>query len=393
MRIGVLFSKTGARSVTEASMRDAAAMAVEEINNDGGVLGKQVEIIAVDAESKDNVYKGSLVQLVNKSMVSAVFCNLPVGARAYILPKVEQSNSLLFDLSDYVGERNFSPGLICLGSSPDQLLKPGIQYLLGLPKHPYSKFYLMGTEDAYSKGANKIIKAYLLSQGIARENIRESLVDVTSEDLADEIVAIKRYSTDGKACVLNTMQGAVNLAFFKEFANQGLSSLGCPIMSFTISEDELRQMGAEFIIGHLFSRNYFQSVDTDKNIRFVSDFRLFCAINELPEGVDRVTGEAINRAYTGIYLWKKAVEKAGSFDRILIEKALYGLEFNSPAGMVQINDQALSLNKPIMVGESDSEGQINVLWHSEQLVPGSVDKVKLNAQPIAKASNSYLVKK
>ncbi|MDQ4140339.1 MAG: transporter substrate-binding protein [Bacteroidota bacterium] len=371
VRIGVLFSKTGNRAITELSMRDAAFMAVEEINNEGGLLGKQVELIDLDAESDDNIYKGSTVQLINKYRVTAVFCNLPTGTINYVIPKLKRSNSLLFDLSNYSSATATSTDIIRLGSSPDQLLLPGTQYLLNLPKQPYTKFYLLGTANDYSNKAHNLIRSYLINKGVPPKNIKERIIRSESEDFADVVVDIKRFSTDGKACVLNTSRGSSNLGFYKEFANQGLTSLGCPIMAFSISEDELRRMDPEFLIGHLFCRNYFQSVDTEKNIRFVSDFKLFCAIQGLPDGIDRVTGDGHCQAYTGVYLWKRAVEKAGSFDKEKVKKALYGLEFNSPAGIVKINEKMLTLDKPAMVGESNSEGQIDVLWQSDKLIPAS----------------------
>ena len=44
-------------------------------------------------------------------------------------------------------------------------------------------------------------------------------------------------------------------------------------MSFSIAEDELRQIGVELTAGHYCSWNYFQSIDTPANRRFVREFR------------------------------------------------------------------------------------------------------------------------
>jgi len=368
VRIGIIYSETGSRSITERSMRDAAAMAVEEINNDGGLLGKQLELVAMDNESKDNLYRGIVVNLINKYHVKAVFCNIPEGVRTYIESKSKKGQSLIFDLSDYL-KKDENSDIVKLGSSPAQLLYPGVSYLLNNKSNSFTHFFLVGTPDPYSKSANRALKAYLASNGVHEENIGERMIETDAEDVSDLIVQIKRIATSGRACILNTMTGSANLTFFKEFANQGLSASGCPIMSFTISEDEMRSMGAEFNIGHYFCRNYFQSMDTDKNIRFVSDFKLFSAINEFPGGIDRVTGEAIARVYTGVYLWKKAVEKAGSFEKQVVRDSLPGTQFNSPAGMVQINKRSLTLDKPALVAESDIEGQMTVLWQSRELIP------------------------
>lgn len=368
IKIGLLYSGTGHRSISEGSLRDAAAMAVEEINNDGGLLGKQLELLVIDNESKDDLYKGSIVQLLNKHDAKVIFCTIPEGLSNYVAVKTKRSASLVFNLSNYIKNKGNS-GIIRLGSSPRQLLYPGVDYLLKHNGGMNANFYIIGTSDFYSREANQVLQAYLTSCGVKKENITDGMIDVESENAAEIITQIKELTTKGKTFVLNTMNGKANHTFFKEFANQGLSALSCPIMSFSISEDEMRFMGAEFNIGHYFCSNYFQSMDTDNNIRFASNFKLFSAINELPGGIDRVTGENIAKIYSGIYLWRKAVEKAGTFNKYSVLNALSGIKFNSPSGQIQINTQMLTLDKPVAIAESNIEGQMTIRWDSGRLIP------------------------
>ena len=104
------------------------------------------------------------------------------------------------------------------------------------------------------------------------------------------------------------------MPFYKEFANQGLTSGDCPIMAFSVAEDELRAMDVPPLVGHLACWNYFQSIDTPENKKFVKDFKAYCVEHKLPGGADRVTDDPIEAAYFGVYVWKAAAEKAGSFD-------------------------------------------------------------------------------
>ena len=79
---------------------------------------------------------------------------------------------------------------------------------------------------------------------------------------------IKSFAADGTAAVLSTINGDSNVPFYKEFANQGLTSAMCPIMAFSVAEDELRAMDTEFLVGHLAAWNYFQSVATEEKPGF-----------------------------------------------------------------------------------------------------------------------------
>ena len=76
---------------------------------------------------------------------------------------------------------------------------------------------------------------------------------------------------------------------YKEFANQGLTSDDCPIMAFSVSEDELRAMDVPPLVGHLAAWNYFQSVKSPGNAAFVKAFKKFCVETGLPGGAKRVT--------------------------------------------------------------------------------------------------------
>ena len=154
----------------------------------------------------------------------------------------------------------------------------------------------------------------------------------------------------------------------KEFANQGLTSEDCPIMAFSVAEDELRAMDVPPLVGHLACWNYYQSIDTPANNNFVKDFKDFCEKTSLPGGADRVTDDPIEAAYFGVYVWKAAVEKAGSFEVDKVREAVYGLEFDAPGGKKKMHKNNQHTLKPVYVGEILANGQFDIVWQSEGLV-------------------------
>jgi urea transport system substrate-binding protein len=145
----------------------------------------------------------------------------------------------------------------------------------------YKKFYLLGTDYVFPRTANKVLKAFLKTKGIPDENIIEQYTQFDHQDYQTYVQEIKKFAAGGDACILSTINGSSNVPFYKEFANQGLRAGDCPIMAFSVAEDELRAMDVPPLVGHLACWNYYQSIDTPENKAFVSGFQAFCTKNNL----------------------------------------------------------------------------------------------------------------
>jgi len=179
----------------------------------------------------------------------------------------------------------------------------------------------------------------------------------------------------GKACVMSTINGDSNVPFYKEFANQGLTADDCPIMACSVAEDELRAMDVPPLVGHLACWNYYQSIETPENKKFVKDFKDYCVKKNLPGGADRVTDDPIEAAYFGVYVWKAAAEKAKSFDVDKVRAAVYGLEFDAPGGKKKMDPKNQHTWKPVFIGEIKKDGQFKIINSSAGLVaPDSYSK-------------------
>jgi urea transport system substrate-binding protein len=232
----------------------------------------------------------------------------------------------------------------------------------------YKKFYLLGTDYVFPRTANKVLKAFLLSKGVPEANIMEEYTPFHHQDYQTIVGKIKKFAAGGKACVLSTINGDSNVPFYKEFANQGLTSSDCPIMAFSVAEDELRAMDVPPLVGHLACWNYYMSIDTPENRKFVAAFKDFCKKSNLPGGADRVTDDPIEAAYYGVYVWKMACEKAGSFDVDKVRAAVYGLQFDAPGGKKMMDPKNQHTYKPVYIGEIMKDGQFKIAWKSPGLV-------------------------
>jgi urea transport system substrate-binding protein len=147
-------------------------------------------------------------------------------------------------------------------------------------------------------------------------------------------------------------------------------------MAFSVAEDELRAMDVQPLVGHLAAWNYFQSIKSDENKAFVKAFKEYCAANNLPGGMDRVTDDPIEAAYFGVKGWAMACEKAGTTDVDAVREAIYGMEFDAPGGPKKFHETNQHTYKPVYVGEILKSGQFKIVYQSEGLVePDSYSKL------------------
>jgi urea transport system substrate-binding protein len=367
IEVGILHSLTGTMAISETSLRDVVQMAVDEINADGGVLGRPIETVVVDPASNPDLFAEKSRELLVDNEVAVVFGCWTSVSRKSVLPVFETYNGLLFYPVQYEGEEQ-SPNIFYTGATPNQQLIPAAQYLMSEEGGGKTKFYLLGTDYVFPRTANRILKAFLLSEGVPEENIVEEYTPFSHADYQTIVGKINDFGQDGDATVLSTINGDSNVPFYREFVNQGLSADDIPIMAFSVAEDELRSMETESLVGHLASWNYFQSLDTPANNAFVEDFKSYADANGLPGGRSRVTDDPIEAAYFGVYVWKAAVERAGTFDVDAVREAILGLEFDAPGGPKQMHAENHHTYKPVYIGEILADGQFDIIWETPGLV-------------------------
>lgn len=363
VKVGILHSLSGTMAISETSLRDVELMAIEEINASGGVLGKQIEPIVVDPASDWPKFKDKASELINSHHVVATFGCWTSVSRKSVLPVYEEYNQLLFYPLQYEGEEQ-SKNVFYAGATPNQQILPAVDYLMSLG---YKKFYIIGTDYVYPRTAAKVTKAYLLTKGIPETDMVEEFTPFHYQDYQTIIGKIKQFATGGGACVISNINGDSNVPFYKEFANQGLTAADCPIMCFSMAEDELRAMDVPPLVGHMAGWNYFMSLKTPENEKFVASFKAYCVKNNLPGGADRVTDDPMCAAYDGVQVWKLACEKAGSFDVDKVREAAYGLEFDSPSGKRKV-DKNQHTWMPCYVGEIKKDGQFKIVYRHDELI-------------------------
>ncbi len=363
VKVGVLHSLSGTMAISETSLKDALLFTFDEINKAGGVSGKMIEPVVVDPASNWPLFAEKARQLIEKDKVAVVFGCWTSVSRKSVLPVFEQLNGLLFYPVQYEGEE-LSKNIFYTAEAVNQQAIPAVDYMLTEGK---KKFYLLGSDYVYPRTTNKIL--YLKAKGIPDSEIEEIYTPFGHTDYQTIVAAIKKFATGGNACVISTLNGDTNVPFFKEFANAGLTSENCPVVSFSISEDEFRGLPAKALVGHLGCWTYFMSLKTPENKKFVTSFQKWLkdpkvtGVDYTVSGVDakgRVTCSPMNLSRIGVYLWKQAVEKAGSFDVDKVREAMYGQKLKGPAGEVTMQENHHLVNN-VYIGETLATGQFKII--------------------------------
>ena len=282
VKVGVLHSLSGTMAISETSLRDILLFAFEEINKSGGILGKQIEPVVADGASNWPLFAEKAKQLLEEDKVAAVFGCWTSVSRKSVLPVFEKDNGLLFYPVQYEGEE-LSKNIFYTAEAVNQQATPAVDYLLAEGK---KKFYLVGTDYVYPQTTNLVLLEYLLSKGVPIENIGGGLRKDASgkvisagkytpfghTDYQQIVSEIKQFAASGDACVISTLNGDTNVPFFKEYAASGLTAEDCPVVSFSISEDEFRGLPAKQLVGQLGCWTYFESLDTPANKKFIGSF-------------------------------------------------------------------------------------------------------------------------
>jgi urea transport system substrate-binding protein len=350
IKVGLLHSLSGTMAISETTVVDAEELAIEEINKAGGILGKQIEIVKEDGASDWPTFAEKATKLIDQDQVAVVFGCWTSASRKAVLPVFESKNHMLWYPVQYEGQE-CSKNIFYTGAAPNQQIEPAVEWLL---KNKGKKFFLVGSDYVFPRTANTIIKEQLKALG--GETVGEDYLPLGNTEVTPIITKIKAALPDG-GVIFNSLNGDSNVAFFKQLQGAGLTPDKYPSMSVSIAEEEVRQIGKEFLLGHYAAWNYFQTVDTPENKTWVEAFKA-------KYGADRVTNDPMEAAYIMVYLWKQAVEKAGTTELEAVRAAALGQEFAAPEGKVTMNVNH-HISKTVRIGEVRDDGLFDIVFSTD----------------------------
>jgi len=352
IKVGFINSLSGTMAISETTVSRSLTMAAEEINAAGGVLDKQIEFVQEDGASDPATFAEKAEKLIQQDCVAAVFGGWTSASRKAMLPVFEANNSLLFYPVQYEG-LEASENIYYSGATTNQQIVPALDYLV---EQGAESLFLVGSDYVFPRTANKIITAYAEEHGI--EILGEEYAPLGSTDFTT--IANKVADSDADA-VFNTLNGDSNVAFFAQYDSLGLDAETMPVMSVSIAEEEVPGVGLQYLEGQLVAWDYYQTVESPENEKFVSSFKA-------AYGDDAVTSDPMEAAYTSLYLWKNMVEAAESFATDDVNDAADGVTFDAPEGTVTVIGENNHITKTPRIGVINSEGLIDTVWETEEPV-------------------------
>ena len=359
IRVGILHSQTGTMAISESALRDIELFAIEEINAAGGVLGRMIEPVVEDPRSRfEDLFPRRARKLLTIGQVAVVFGCWTSASRKAVLPVFEELGGLLFYPVQYEGNES-SPNIVYTGSVPNQQILPAVDWLRSLSGGTKSRFFLVGTDYVFPWTLSHVIDCHFKATYPDTEIVGREYTPFGHRDYESVVAQIR---TSGADVVVNMINGDSNIYFYNELKRQGVTAESLPVLATSIGENELRGLLPEAVEGHLATSHYFQTIASPLNQQFVRAVRQ-------EYGEDLVLSDQMEAAYVAVYLWKEAVERAGSTAVADVLRALSeGIQIDAPGGRVYLDPRNQHLAKHCRVGRIRSDRQFDIVYQAPRLL-------------------------
>jgi urea transport system substrate-binding protein len=353
--VGILHSVTGTMAISETGSVQAEILAIEQINAAGGVLGRQIKYIQEDGASDWPTFAEKAKKLLVQDKVASVMGCWTSASRKAVLPVFEQYNGMLYYPTFYEGLEE-SPNVIYTGQEATQQILAGIDWVVDTKGA--KSFYLLGSDYIWPRTSNKIARKHIEMKGL--KVVGEEYYPLEHTQFNSVINKIKLTKPD---VIYAIVVGGSNVAFYKQLKAAGidLTKEAPLLLTISVTEDEILGIGGENIVGAYAAMKYFQSLENDNNAAFVKAFK-----ERWGDGI--VVGDVTQAAYLGPWLWKAAVEKAGSFDIDKVREASPDIELTTaPEGYVKVHENHHLWSK-LRIGHARLDGQYDVVYETADLM-------------------------
>lgn len=349
IKIGLLFSLTGTTSVTERGQYQSALLAIRQVNEAGGILGRRLVPVTEDIASDPILSAQKAEKLICQDQVAAIVGLYTSVCRKVTIPVLEKYNKLLFYPTLYEGEE-LSHHVFYCGPVPNQQLEYFIPWIL---QNIGTSVYLIGSDYVYPRETNKHIRRLVkLHGGVI---VGEHYVPLGMRKFHQALRDLAALKPD---VVFSTLVGDSAIAFYQECHH---ARLNVPIASGITGETEIQAMGARYAEGHYTSFPYFSSIRTEKNL----EFRKLYAETYGTATISSV----MESSYYSVWLLAEGIRKARSTETDAIRQALQGVTFEAPQGAIRVDESNQHLWLQSRIGRVNAEGDFDIVWESNGLIP------------------------
>jgi urea transport system substrate-binding protein len=351
--VGILHSQTGPLAGTEKPIIDAEVLALEEINAEGGLLGRRLTWVIADGRSRPADFAQQAQRLITIDKVSVIFGVSSSTCRKRVRPVIEENQHLLVYPASYEGMEE-SSHIVYTGGPANQQVGPAISWCF--EKLKARKYFLVGSDSVWGRVVCALASDFIKARGV--QVVDEHYFVPDSTDVSAVIDKIKQAAPD---IVFSAIEGETNAAFYARLRQAGITSGTTPVVSMSVSEEDLRGLPIKDMIGHYSAWNYVQSSELPANERFVKRYKARF-------GQDRVTSDSVASAYNAVRLWAQAVSEGESEAIPLVLKSIRRQSLEAPEGLVSVDYSNLNNWRPFFLGKVRGDGQFEIVFQMPKAI-------------------------
>lgn len=348
IKVGILHSLTGVMGVSEKPVVDVALLAIDEINESGGLLGKKIVPVIADGQSDPLIFAQEAEKLILKEGVAAIFGTLTSSSRKMVKPVVEKHNVLLFYPAQYEGFES-SNNIVYLGSTANQQAIPAVTWSIN---NLGKRLFLVGSDYIFPRAVNELIKDLVFARN--GYVVGEEYIPLDTENFDSIIYKIIKIRPN---VIINNITGSQNRPFFEALRKAGISPEKIPTMSLMVTETELSAFNIDEMVGDYGAQSYFQSINSPTNNIFVEKFKK-------KYGAHQVLSYRMQNAYVAFQFWQEAVTRAQTTNTDAVREQLGQIALNAPEGIISIDKATLHTWKPVLIGKIFPSKQFGIVWNS-----------------------------
>ncbi len=366
IKLGSLLDTSGLFDAYGKPMDMALRLAVDEINAGGGVVGREVDIVAYDTQSDMALYTQYAQQLVRKDKVDVVHGGILSASREAIRPTLHKAEIPYFYNVLYEGgvcDRNITVDGVTPAQQVEVLMPAAI-------KKWGKKIYILAADYNYGQITARWMKKYAEEAG--GEIVQTDFFPLDVSDFGSAIAKIQSAAPD---MVASALVGGAHLSFYRQWAAAGMKSK-IPMASTTLGiGNEHKVLTPEEGDGILVAYNYSPELASPANEAFLKAWAA-------KYGDTSLIHEIAVSHYQGVLLWAQAVKNAGSMDRMKVIEAIEsGLSIDGPSGKVSIDPKTHHAILDVHLMEFESQ-KLKVVESFSQRQPVDTQAVcDLSANP------------
>ena len=354
-QIGLLYSLSGTIGIVGQGQLNASLLAIEEINKLSQI---KFEPIVRDAKSSPAIAANEAYNLFKESKVDAIVGCYMSSVRNSVISVLNETGGLLIYPTVYEGEQ-VHPNIFYLGAVPNQQIEPLLSWTI---QNLSNNFVLVGSDYIYPRSINRQVKQWIECSGG-----KVHLETYFPLDCKNFDVFFQKFNNMRKICdsfvIFSTIVGNSAVSFYKKYKEK---KIPFSIISPITSENEIQRIGKEASCGHICTSAYFETVETERNKKFVRAFKK--RFGEQP------IGREMSVSYDAIHLLANAYNRLSSIcwghnDVEKIRMSLKNLSFESLQGNVFIDGKTQHMWQWSRIGKISPEGQIQTIWKSPGPVP------------------------